>query len=165
MHKWIFNLAYTGENYEFIFNIFNVCLKYSKFIVLYVKLLAETDMDLSDPRQPIPVSQPSLLFHPSERRTVRYRGGGVWFSFQSRGDRERGGGRGIIRLKFQRYLRRAFFRRAPTAFQGVAPLTMGLISGVWRENPSFPFHRLSFILGETKNRPCRANFDDQRMRE
>lgn len=79
---------HTGENRKF--NIFNVHLKYSKF-TLYVKPLAETDIDFWDsPSTHSRSSQP--LFHPSEQRHRAISRRGVWFGFQSRVDRERGGG-------------------------------------------------------------------------
>lgn len=98
--------------------------------------LAETDTGLWDSCQPT-TSQPLLLSHPSEcRRCAISRESDSVFS---RARWQRGDGSNIIRLKFQRYLRRSiFFQRPRAAFQDAAPLTTGLISGVWRENPSFP---------------------------
>lgn len=73
----------------------------------------------------------------------------------------------IIRLKFQRYLRRSiFFGAHPRPFRASRRAAYDG-ANIRRLKRKFlvPIHRLSFILDETKNRSCRANFDDQRMRE
>lgn len=93
-------------------------------------------------------------------------GGGLIQFSVARWQRARGRRPGIIRLKFQRYLRRSIFS-APTHI-GLSERRVAYDGANIRRltrKSLIPVHRLSFILRkiQKKNRLCRANLDDQQI--
>jgi len=135
MHKWIFNLARITNSYStylmYVWNTVNLSSfmwncswkRIWIFQTLVNSLLSPRSSTLQSEVQsnvPCDIERGSLIRFSVAR----------WQKARGRPS--------IIRLKFQRYLRRSiFFGAHPRPFRASRRLRRGLISGVWRENPSF----------------------------
>lgn len=149
-------------------NIFNICLKYSKFIVLYARNFSWKRIWISEAPQPTRFSALALVppFRAAYRAiSKREEGSLIQFSV-ARWQRARGRP-GIIRLKFQRYLRRSIFSAPTHGLSGHRVAYDGANIRRLTRKSLVPVHRLSFSLtiSQTKNRPYRTNFNNHRMRE